>query len=544
MKNKAIRLLACLLCAVLLASCMPLPASAAVAGFTDIPSGVWYANAVRDLVSRGVMSGKSSSRFEPSGSLTRAEFATMLARSALPEEELAKYKYRGPFSDVKRDHWANHYINWASENGIVSGTGGGKFSPGNKITRQDMAVMLVNYSKAMGITLKAVTSVSFPDSGSIKSYARSSVDACARAGVLTGDKSGFRPLDTSKRSEAAQMFYTFLKVGQPAKYTVIRRKVGSTSVAAVEFDPGIYTPNVVMGGSRITGMESMDSLVSRSGAEIAVNGAFFDLGTYEPYATVIKSGELLTNFDLYSPAKSAIVMDGSGRFSVENFTTRITLTANNPDGSVKEAKGVVVNRISGSPKDGTRIIYTRAWGNTLGFAPKYAARVDGSGYVTDVYTDEDVAIPEGGYLIVQRGDRQYQNDFIQSITVGTYMQKTVEYDGASTQDIELCLGVGPKLVENGSAYGSSETYKAEGLDQIGNFGDAARVCIGIKPDGRLIILSAYTSLPDLSNIMVSLGCRSAVNLDGGGSANLYAGGTYFAGPTGRLLNNVLTFRPK
>lgn len=542
MKNKALRLFTAAICAVMLLSGMTMPASA-VAGFADVPSGAWYADAVQDLVSRGIMSGKSSAKFEPGGSLTRAEFATMLARCALPESELVKYKYRGQFSDVGTGNWANHYINWAYENGIVSGTGGGKFTPGASITRQDMAVMLVNYSKAMGIILPSTApSVSFPDSGSIKSYARGSVEACVRAGVLTGDSVGFRPVDTSKRSEAAQMFSTFLRVGQQAKYTVIRRKVGSTSVAAVEFDPGQYTANIVMGSSRVDGAESIGSIISRAGAEIAVNGAFFNMNTYEPYATIVKNGELLTTFNAYSPAKSAIVMDKSGRWSVENFTTNVTLNASNPDGSVKTAAAVGINRTTSGSEDGTRLIYTRAWGASLGFAPKYAALVNTAGEVTRVYSGTDVDIPESGYLVVQRGDRPYGNDFIQSLAVGTHIEKIVEYTGSSTQDIRLCLGVGPKLVQNGMAYGDASTYSAEGLNGINNFSADSRVCIGVKPDGRLIILSAYTSLPDLSDIMVELGCESAVNLDGGGSANLYAGGVYFTGPRSRLMNNVLTFR--
>lgn len=542
MKNKFRRIISCLLCAALLAACLAMPAGAA-AGFSDVPSGAWYTEAVKDLVSRGIMSGKGNGRFEPNGSMTRAEFATMLARTALTESELDQYKYQGSFSDVSRAHWANKYINWASENGIVSGTGSGKFTPGKMITRQDMAVMLVNYSRAMGIGLPPVSSaISFVDNGKISSYARSSVDTCVRAGVLHGEGGYFRPTETSRRCEAAQMFSAFLKMGKSARYTVIRKRVNNISVAGVEFDPAQYTPNVVMGSSRVNGAESIGSFIKRAGAEIAVNGAFFDMSSYTPYATIVKDGQLLTTFNNYSPAKSAIVMDRSGRWSVENFFTYVTLTAYNYNGSEYTAKEAVVNRSPSSPTDGARIIYTRAWGTRLGFAPKYAVKVDSKGFVTETYRDKDVEIPESGYLIVQRGERKYQNEFITSIQVGSVIDRKIEYRGSSTQDIKYCLGVGPKLVQNGQAYGNAGTYAQEGLDHINNFNADARVCIGVKPDGRLIILSATASLPELSKIMVSLGCDSAVNLDGGGSANLYAGGVYLTGPRERLLNNVLTFR--
>ncbi len=42
--------------------------------------------------------------------------------------------------------------------------------------------------------------------------------------------------------------------------------------------------------------------------------------------------------------------------------------------------------------------------------------------------------------------------------------------------------------------------------------------------------------------MVAMGCESAVNLDGGGSTNLYVNGRWLYGPTDRALNSVLYFK--
>lgn len=541
--KKGLRLLsALLLSAALVIGGLNIPAGAA-AGFTDVPAGAWYTAAVREMVDRRIMTGKSSTTFEPNSSLTRAEFATMLAKTALPESELKKYSYRGEFSDVGTGHWANPFINWASENGVVSGTGNGKFGPWSRITRQDMAVMLMNYARAMGIGLPdAGRPGSFRDSGSISGYAKDAVQTCARAGVLSGDGGYFRPKSNSLRCEAAQMLSNFLKMGKSPKYTVIRRRVADVSVAAVEFDPGIYKPDVALGGGRVYGGESIQSIVGRTGAQIAVNGMFFNMDSYEPYGTIVRNGSLITNFNTYSPAKPAIVMDGSGRFSVENFTTNVTLTrACAADGSELAIKNVWVNRYP-VEKDSSRIVFTRDWGAKLGFKAKYAARVDSAGNVTAVFRDTDVEIPAEGCLLVQRAERWKDDGFLPDMVRGDHVEMDVEYQGSSTQDIKLCLAAGPKLVENGRAYGNSDTYKAEGLSGINNYGSERRVCIGVKPDGKLIILTAYTSIPKLSDIMVGLGCQSAMNLDGGGSSNLYAGGAYFTGPRSRPMNTVLVFK--
>lgn len=532
---------ALLLSAALAAGSLNMSAFAA-AGFKDVPEGQWYTAAVREMVNRHIMTGKSANTFEPNSPLTRAEFATMLAKTALSESELKKYSYKGEFSDVGTGHWANPFINWASENGVVSGTGNGKFGPGSRITRQDMAVMLTNYARAMGISLPdAGFPGTFKDSGKISGYARNSVALCGRAGVLKGDSSGFRPNDNSRRCEAAQMLLNFLNVGRPPKYTVIRKRVADVSVAAVEFDPKKYTADVVLGHDRIASGEDIQSIIDRTGAEIAVNSIFFNMSSYEPYGTIVKNGKILTIFNDYAPAKSAIVMDGSGRFSVENFTTNVTLTYTAADGVQRTSKKTVVNRYP-VEKDSSRIIFTREWGGKLGFKAKYAARVDGSGKVTAVFRDADVDIPAEGYLLVQRAERWQDDGFLPQMARGDRVDMDVEYQGSSTQDIKLCIAVGPKLVQGGRAYGDSGTYQAEGLGGINNYGSERRVCIGVKPDGKLVILTAYTSLPKLSEILVSLGCQSAVNMDGGGSSNLYAGGAYFTGPRSRPMNTVLVFK--
>ncbi|KQN34500.1 hypothetical protein ASE92_12965 [Pedobacter sp. Leaf41] len=59
-----------------------------------------------------------------------------------------------------------------------------------------------------------------------------------------------------------------------------------------------------------------------------------------------------------------------------------------------------------------------------------------------------------------------------------------------------------------------------------------RTCLGVKPNGRIILLtvdgrnekSAGMSLPELRKLMKWLGCKSAINFDGGGSTTLWVAG--------------------
>jgi exopolysaccharide biosynthesis protein len=67
-----------------------------------------------------------------------------------------------------------------------------------------------------------------------------------------------------------------------------------------------------------------------------------------------------------------------------------------------------------------------------------------------------------------------------------------------------------------------------------------RTCLGIKPNGRVILLtvdgrndnSAGMSLFELTKIMTWLGCKSAINFDGGGSTTLWISGF----PDGGVIN--------
>jgi hypothetical protein len=57
------------------------------------------------------------------------------------------------YTDVKDDAYYMGYIEWASENGIVKGIGDKKFPPDQAITREELAVIMSNFAKAMNLKL-------------------------------------------------------------------------------------------------------------------------------------------------------------------------------------------------------------------------------------------------------------------------------------------------------------------------------------------------------------------------------------------------------
>ena len=146
---------------------------------------------------------------------------------------------------------------------------------------------------------------------------------------------------------------------------------------------------------------------------------------------------------------------------------------------------------------------------------------------------------EAGEVVARQGDTCQE---LLYLIKGTFSVTTEREKFTMEEQVS-----GPLLIEPYSLMGYSgnyvSTYRAEG------FGDAAftsynavRAAIGIQADGSLLILTANTSLPKLSQIMVSLGCVDAINFDGGGSTNLYVDGQWLYGPQERLLNTLLYFK--
>ena len=168
--------------------------------FTDVPESRWSYPYIKELYEAGVVSGTSATTFEPAGSVTRAQFVTMLA--GLAGVNVSAYQY-GPFSDVPADAWYAPYVNWAAANHIVSGTSAATFDPNATISRQDMAVMLYNYAQRYDVTLNEQTVTPFTDESTIADYALSAVQALHRAGVISGMPDGsFQPYATATREQA------------------------------------------------------------------------------------------------------------------------------------------------------------------------------------------------------------------------------------------------------------------------------------------------------------------------------------------------------
>ena len=175
--------------------------------FTDVPENAWYYDAVHFAYANGLLVGTGNGKFSPEVPMTRA----MMAKLLYNMEGKPAVKGENKFSDVP-DNWATDAITWASEAGIVYGYTDGTFRPDQSITRQEMARMLYGYAKYLGMDVEADADLSiFTDADSISAWALDAVTWAVANDVLFGMSDGtFAPNGTATRAQVAQMMRAFL----------------------------------------------------------------------------------------------------------------------------------------------------------------------------------------------------------------------------------------------------------------------------------------------------------------------------------------------
>lgn len=179
-----------------------------VKSFEDVPTTYWAFHAIQSLAAKQIVSGVTTTEFNPKSNVSRAEFTALLVR-ALGLNADGQIK----FSDIKSDAWYSSYVATASKLGIVSGRGNDTFAPNASITREEMAIMVIRALEVKsGKKIDPVVgSKAFADASSISKWADSYVKTAAGLGLLQGrENNQFAPKGWMTRAESAQVIYTLL----------------------------------------------------------------------------------------------------------------------------------------------------------------------------------------------------------------------------------------------------------------------------------------------------------------------------------------------
>ena len=191
--------------------------------FTDAPSS-WYDKALNYVGATGKMNGVGQGRFDPQGTMTRAMAVTVLWRvngSPAPKSSAG-------FTDVPAGQWYSDAIAWAVENKITNGKTASTFDPNSSVTREQMATFFSRMMIAKitdNDLIKQLQSVpdaqwrillrgQYKDANQISEYALMHIGICLKSGVMKGNADGtFAPQANITRAQGAQMllnYYDFL----------------------------------------------------------------------------------------------------------------------------------------------------------------------------------------------------------------------------------------------------------------------------------------------------------------------------------------------
>ena len=111
--------------------------------FSDIDEEHKNYDAVVFLNKNGIVNGYDDGSFKPDNSVTRAELCVIFSRAAGYVKNTGKFEVDLPFSDVYPEYWAEDYIKYAYNSGIVNGMGDGTFLPAGGVTFEQAIKMLV-----------------------------------------------------------------------------------------------------------------------------------------------------------------------------------------------------------------------------------------------------------------------------------------------------------------------------------------------------------------------------------------------------------------
>ena len=187
--------------------------------FRDMPVPAdWSHEGLDYCIYRGYIAGTSASTVAPTGVCTRAQLVSILYRmqgepTTVRGIELAKL--RAPFNDVPRGQWYTDAIWWAKLTGVVAGTSATTFDPSGEITREQLAVILYNYTKqfASGSLTATGSLAGFPDAGSVSSWARTEMAWAVGNGLISGTGSGsvayLSPQGSATRAQVAAILMRF-----------------------------------------------------------------------------------------------------------------------------------------------------------------------------------------------------------------------------------------------------------------------------------------------------------------------------------------------
>ena len=180
--------------------------------FTDV-SHSWADDGIRYCVTHQLMSGIGGNLFGPKLTTTRAQIVQILYNL----EGEPKVSGTTPFTDLTQD-WYQDAVLWAYQTGVVAGTSSTTFEPDRPVTREQIAVILMEYVTRVLKLERTWTPADlsiFPDADSVSDWAKDAMADAVALGLISGASNGgqtlLEPQGSATREQVATILMEFCK---------------------------------------------------------------------------------------------------------------------------------------------------------------------------------------------------------------------------------------------------------------------------------------------------------------------------------------------
>ncbi len=312
------------------------------------------------------------------------------------------------------------------------------------------------------------------------------------------------------------------------------------SIHIAEFVPGQGRIVMVKAREYSLGKETVSAISTRENAVFGINASFFEM---RGELAGIPVGMLKIRDDWYGIPRFPRAVLGWTEDGSECLIDQVQMLW-----KVRfENREEILSTINAARKADALLLFTPAFNtSTLTGAGGLEIIVE-DGRVTGSHSNGNAAIPKNGFVL------SYGEDAAKGAVIpepGTpveihYVFQPRHPEKAGDEDwkkMEHIVGGAGLLIWNGEPVGD---YLVEELDKQGNAFDTTRhprTAIGIDAQGKWIFVvvdgrqpgkSVGMSLSEMTELMSSLGCQYALNLDGGGSSTMYLNGKVVNSPSNR-----------
>lgn len=308
--------------------------------------------------------------------------------------------------------------------------------------------------------------------------------------------------------------------------TVNGRKISATTVT---IDPKKYQAKMVTGTGRIGTIATLQNMAQLVGGSVAINGAFFDAYSNNKIRNTVQT--IISNKRPINASDIGCVfgMGAAGDYKIDRLQIRVRGTV--------DRQSWYIYRFNNDPvSTSVAMEYNSAWGKETGFDGGIQVQVRNN-KVTAISRTSTI-IPTNGYVLLFKGTEESQG---RKFKLDAAVTRAVNIETRDKQWWAGCVeavGAGPTLVKEGKVVLNA---KLEGFTDPKILKDSgARSLIGILPDGKVMLATSSGTVAQMAELMKGLGCKDAMNLDGGASSGLYVDGKAVR-KEGRLISNALVF---